>query len=140
MDITHFKSLVWPLAGVLILILFTLLAPVYLMDDGSSERFWVWNAPTRPNPQSYDRLTPDVIAHYSNDPIKRNTLEAMKKQPSIIPHESNYFGPITGPGFNVLGYFTALCLIVWCCFAGYHVRLYLREKKEWEDLPASWRS
>ena len=121
MGIKDFVFLAVTLVFVVLLIVITRMAPVYVLPDNSTERHFVWNAPTKKVAREFDKLTPEQVASFTKDAYTQGILDAMKNQPSVVPYPHYYLGPLGGPGFNVLGYLTALCAVAWTLFAGYKV-------------------
>lgn len=124
------KLIIITFLGVLILVVFTMLAPVYVMPDNTSERHWRWNAPVKKVARRYDNMSADEIRSFTDNPDRARILEAMKNQPSEIPHDYYYVGPVGEAGFNVLGYFTILCAVGWALFVGYKVTRVVLQKVE----------
>ena len=134
METSDIKNLAISFVAVLILIVFMVLAPIYVMSDFSSERHWRWNAPFRQVPNVYSKLTPNDIKAFEDDPFRRQILEVMKTQPGSVPFVPVYLGPLGGPGFNVLGYLTVLSVLAWLSFAGYKVyKWIMKVRKEREE-------
>jgi hypothetical protein len=113
------KLLGLALLPVMILCLFTYLAPIYHMPDGGYERHWRWNAPVLDIRHGYDDLKPEDIERLSKDPQQRQILEDMRNMPRTMPISPIYVGSRWGPGRNQFGYLAIVGVIAWCVFAGH---------------------
>ncbi|HMO35973.1 MAG TPA: hypothetical protein PKA06_08020, partial [Gemmatales bacterium] len=106
------------LIPVLLLLLFTYLAPVYYLPRGEYVRHWRWNAPTYPVRHGYDELSKEDLERINQDPRQREILEGMKNLPREIEATPIYVGSRRGPGRNTLGYLAISSLFLWCFYAG----------------------
>jgi hypothetical protein len=107
------------LVVVVVLVVLTLLAPVYHMPGGGYARHWVWNAPVITVRHGYDDLSPADIERLNKDPRQRAILENMKNQPRSVPSTPIYFGGRRGPGRNVLGNIALISVIAWVALFWY---------------------
>lgn len=108
------KILLLALIPVVILVTFTLLAPIYMLPNGTYERHWVWDAPSLKVRHGYDDLSKEDIERLNADPHQRQILEGMKNMPRSYPIHPIYLGSRWGPGQNVLGYLAMMSIIAWC--------------------------
>lgn len=130
MESGDIKLLIGSFLVVVLLGVFTFLAPVYLVPGDRSERHFRWNPPERKLDRHYDRMKPAEIESFKGDPYLQGILDAMKNQPTSLPYEHVYFGPVFGTGFNVLGYLTVLTFLLWLALLGYKIWLYVKEVLE----------
>jgi hypothetical protein len=119
MSLRDIKLLAIALVPVLVLVVLAYLAPIYHMPNGTYERHWRWNAPTRPVGHGYDLMKPEDIERLSKDPVQKQILENMKNMPRSMPIEPHYIGSRWGPGRNTLGYIAMMSVVLWCLFAGH---------------------
>jgi hypothetical protein len=124
------KLLAVTLACILGLVVLTVLAPVYVMPDGTSERHLAWNAPQSTVVRVRDKLPPDAVKNLNADPSRRRAIEALMNQPVLVTCQPVYVGTLGEPDFNVLGYLTMLSVVAWLLFAGYKASLILIAKIE----------
>ncbi len=137
MDTNLVKILIATLVGVLILICFVALAPIYQMPDSSYERHLVWNAPTKPNLHSHVKYSPEDIQRMSNDPFQKKIIEGIMNEPDFLPIAPVYLGSLTGPDRNDLGYLALFCALAWLGFVGYVGCLIYMNKRAEEQKSAS---
>ena len=124
------KLLAATLAGILVLVGLTFLAPVFVMPDGISERHLAWNAPQSTVVRVRDKLPAAAIKNLNADPSRRMAIEALMNQPVLVTCKPVYVGTLGEPDFNVLGYLTMLSVVAWVLFAGYKASLILIAKLE----------
>jgi hypothetical protein len=136
MSSTLLKLLVISLAGVLLLILLAFLVPIFPSADGEYERHWIWNQPTKHNPQVNKAIT-DQLQRSGGNEIQRRILDSLKNQPEVIPIEPVFLGSLGGSDCNFLGVLALFSLIAWVCFAGYVAAMYLMELKAEKDKAES---
>jgi hypothetical protein len=112
------KILGLTLIPVLLLVLFAYMAPVYMLQNGTYERHWRWNAPVIQIRHGYDDMKPEDIERLSKDPHQKEILDNMKNLPRTRPCTPIYIGSRRGPGRNWVGYLAMLSVITWCVVAG----------------------